>query len=52
MSKDITEKIFLNVGFYKDIRGFVKHYREQVIIVEEINHYRLQRFVYKTENGI
>lgn len=47
MSKNITDDILLKAGFYEDIRGFVKHYREQVIIVEEINHYELQRFVYK-----
>lgn len=50
MSKDITENILLKAGFYEDIRGYVKHYGECVIIVEEINRYRLQRFVYKNRN--
>lgn len=50
MSKDITDDILLKAGFYEDIRGFVKHYHEQVIIIEEINSYELQRFVYKDRN--
>ena len=44
---NITDDILLKAGFYEDIRGFVKHYHEQVIIIEEINRYELQLFVYK-----
>lgn len=35
MSKDITEQLLLNAGFYEDIRGFIKNNGEYVIIIGE-----------------